>query len=153
MPIQQNFSIQVKKIYFKEYKNGKVGRKEGIIEKEIGRPMYIIKHPKWIVKRRHYNQLKKRYTSEPNYWREEPIKVIYDLFEVLIPQVAPEQKCSSKHKRQLSLTSDIDPKRNNTTFVKDKSRKREMCCVVMKALLTDTMNSSEKTISILYIFC
>ena len=43
-----------KKIYFKEYKNGKVGWKGDIIEKQIGRLVYIIKHPKWIVKR-HYN--------------------------------------------------------------------------------------------------
>ena len=32
-----------KKIYFKEYKNEKVGWKEGIIEKQIGRLVYIIK--------------------------------------------------------------------------------------------------------------
>ena len=79
------------KICFKEYKNRKVVWKEGIIEKRIGRLVYIIKHPKWIIKR-HYNQLKKRYTSGPNYRREEPIKVIYHLFKVPILQVPPEQK-------------------------------------------------------------
>ena len=46
------------------------------------------------------------------------IKVIYDLFEVLRPQVAPEQKCSSKRKRQPSLTLDIDPKRKKIRLLK-----------------------------------
>ena len=45
-----NFSSPYKKIYFKEYKNGKVSWKEGIIEKQIGRLVYIMKHPKLIVK-------------------------------------------------------------------------------------------------------
>ena len=51
------------------------------------------------------------YISKPNYCREEPIKVIYDLFEEPRHQVAPEQKRSSKRERQPSLTLDIDPKR------------------------------------------
>ena len=59
--------------------------------------MYIIKHPKWIVKR----QLKKRYIFEPNYCREEPIVVTYDLFEVTIPQVSPEQKRSGKCQKNI----------------------------------------------------
>ena len=83
------------KIYFNEYKKEKLGWKEGIIEKRIGRLEYIIKHPKWIVKRNN-NQVKKRYTSKPNYRGKEPIKVIYDLFEVARPQVAPAQKQSGK---------------------------------------------------------
>ena len=115
MQIQQNFSSPAKKIYFKENKNGKVGWKEGLIEKRIGRLEYIIKHPKWIVKR-HYNHLKKRYTIEPNYHREEPIKVIYDLFGILRLQVAPKQKRSSKRKRQSSLILDIDSKRKRYDF-------------------------------------
>ena len=77
--------------------------------------MYTIKHPKCIVKRP-YSQLKKKYTSEPNYLREKPIKVINDLFEASRLQVALEQKRSSKRKRQSSLTLDIDSKRKRYNF-------------------------------------
>ena len=39
------------------------------------------------------------YTSEPNYRREVQKKVIYDLLELPRPQVALEEKHSSKRKR------------------------------------------------------
>ena len=54
------------KICFKEYKNRNIGWKKGITETRNGRLVYIVKLRKWITKR-HNNQLKKRYTSEPNY--------------------------------------------------------------------------------------
>ena len=73
---------------------------------------------------RHYNHLEKRYTSEPNYRRKEPIKVIYDLSEVSRPQLASEQNHSSKHKRQPSLI--LIQKEKDTTFEEGKFQKREM---------------------------
>ena len=115
-----NFSSPAKKIILKSIKVGKVGWKEGIIEKLIERLVYIIKHPKWLVKR-HDNQLKKRYTSEQNYRREEPIKVTFDLFELPRPQVASKQKRPSRRKRQPSLT-----------FLKKWNVKRRRCCGVIK---------------------
>ena len=46
------------KIYFKNYKFGKVEWEEGIPDKRIGK-MYLIKNPKWVIKR-HLNQIKKK---------------------------------------------------------------------------------------------
>ena len=46
--------------------------------------MYIIKHPKWKV-HRHINQIKKRYTPNTKERVEEPMSVIYDVFEVPRP--------------------------------------------------------------------
>ena len=46
------------KIYFLDYHLGKATWLEGIIEKRIGNMMYIIKHPRWMV-RRHINQINK----------------------------------------------------------------------------------------------
>ena len=60
--------------------------------------MYIIKEPKKTIKR-HHNQIRKIYSEDINIQKEEPMKVIYDLFDVLTPLVAPEEKRSSKRKR------------------------------------------------------
>ena len=43
------------------------------------------------------------------------MKVIYDLFNVPTPSVAPEEKCSSKRKRTFSGIMVMNPKRKNTT--------------------------------------
>ena len=47
------------KIYFKNYKLGKATWEEGIIDKRIGKMLYLIKHPKWVIKR-HLNQINNR---------------------------------------------------------------------------------------------
>ena len=54
-----------------------------------------------------------------NNQKEEPMKVIYDLFDVPKPLIAPKEKRSSKHlkkrKRTFFGTMEINPKRKNTT--------------------------------------
>ena len=70
---------------------GKATWLEGLIEKIIAYMMYIIKHPRWKV-RRHINQKKKK---EPKH--KEPKFVIYDMFEV--PKPSPiQQNRTSKPK-------------------------------------------------------
>ena len=57
--------------------------------------------------------------------KEELMKVIYDLFDVLMPLVAPpfeEKRPSKKSKRTFSGTMEINPKRKNTIFRGEKSR-------------------------------
>ena len=67
-------------MYFLNYHLGNATWLEGIIEKTIGNMMYIIKQPRWKVSR-HINKMKKRYTPNTKERVEEPISVIYDMFE------------------------------------------------------------------------
>ena len=67
--------------------------------------MYIIKHPRWKV-RRHINQIKKRYTPNTNERVEEPMSVIYDMFKV--PRLS--QNRTGKRKR-IPRTMEVNPKR------------------------------------------
>ena len=112
--VDKKFYQPSENIYYKEYNNGKETWKEGVIDKRIGRLMYTIKHPKWNIKR-HYNQIRKRYTSDISNRKEEPMVVMYDLFEIPIPQIEPERR-SSKRKRQHTGTLDIEPKRKKYNF-------------------------------------
>ena len=73
------------KIYFKNYKFGKAMWEEGTIDKRIGKMLYLIKHPKWLSKR-HLNQMNKRYTWDVDQCKEKPMTVIYDMFNVSMPQ-------------------------------------------------------------------
>ena len=71
--------------------------------------MYIIKHPRWKV-RRHINKIRKRYTPNTKERVEEPMSVIYDIFEV--PRPSPlQQYRTSKRKRTPTGTMEINPKR------------------------------------------
>ena len=83
---------------------------EGTIDKRIGKMLYLIKNPKWVIKR-HLNQTKKtRYTADRDQHKEEPITVIYDMFDVSTPQPV-QQNHSSKQKWIPTGTMEIDPKR------------------------------------------
>ena len=73
-----------KKISFLNYHLGKTTWIEGIIEKRIGKMMFLIKHPKWKV-RRNTNQIKKKFTPDTNHRGEELMSMIYDVFEVPRP--------------------------------------------------------------------
>ena len=73
--------------------------------------MYIIKDPKKTIKR-HHNQIRKRYSEDRNKKRE-LMKVIYDLFNIPMPVVDPEEKCSSKQKKTFLGTMKINMKRKN----------------------------------------
>ena len=79
------------------------------------RLMYIIKNSKKSNKR-HYNKIRKRCSEDINNHKEEPMKVIHDLFNVSMTLVAPEEKSSSKMENKFSGTMEINPKRKNTTF-------------------------------------
>ena len=54
------------KIYFLNHHLGQATWIEGIIEKRIGKMMFVIKHPKWKVIR-HTNQIRKRYIPDTNH--------------------------------------------------------------------------------------
>ena len=56
--------------------------------------MYLIKDPKKTIKR-HENQIRKRFSEDINNKKEEPMKVIYDLFDVPMHFVASEEKRAS----------------------------------------------------------
>ena len=64
-------------IFFKEYGNGKEIWKAGVIDKRIGRLMYIIKNPKETIKG-HHNQIRKTYSEDINNQKVETMEVIYD---------------------------------------------------------------------------
>ena len=101
--------IALGKNYFLNYHLGKATWLEGIIGKRIGNMMYIIKYPRWKV-HRHINQIKKRYTPNTKERVEEPMSVIYDMFEV--PRPSPiQQNRTSKRKRTPTGTMEINPKR------------------------------------------
>lgn len=91
-----NPTTLAKKIYFKNYKLGKATWEEGTIDKRIGKMLYFIKHPKWVIKK-HLNQIKKRYTADVDQRKEEPMTVIYNMFNVSMPQPV-QQNRSSKRK-------------------------------------------------------
>ena len=55
------FYMTKENIFFREYSNGKEIWKAGVVDKRIGRLMYIIKDLKKTIKR-HHNQIMKRYT-------------------------------------------------------------------------------------------
>ena len=101
--------------FFKECKNRKEIWKAGIIDKHIRRITYIIKEVKKTIKR-HHDQMRKRYSDDINNQKEEPMKVIYDLFDVLMPLVTPDKNCPSKRKRTFSGTIEIKLKRKKYNF-------------------------------------
>ena len=98
--------------------------------------MYIIKDLKKSFKG-HHSQIRKRYSEDINNQKEEPMKVIYNLSDVPMPLVAPEEKHSSKQKRKFSGTMEINPKRKNTTFRGSSQFKKRGCCRVAEAPLQD----------------
>lgn len=57
-----------------------------------------------------------RYTEDIKNKKEVLVKVIYDLFDILMPLAAPEKKRSSKQKRKFTGTVDISPKRKKYDF-------------------------------------
>ena len=76
--------------------------------------MYIIKDPKKTINI-HHNQIRKRYSEDISDQKEEPMKVIYGLFDVPIPLVALEEKRLRKRKRTFSKAMEINQKTKSTT--------------------------------------
>ena len=95
--------------FFVNYHLSKATWLEGIIGKKIGNMMYIIKHPRWKV-RRHINQIKKKiYPKQKGTGSRTHIRS-YDMFEV--PKPSPiQQNRTSKPKSTPTGTMKINPKR------------------------------------------
>ena len=79
------------------YQVGKRYWDAGTIVKRIGRMTYLVKGPK-MVHKRHLNQTKSRHTHEENDTPVdvEPMEVLFDTFDVPIPQKAPETKMQQR---------------------------------------------------------
>ena len=83
--------------------------------------VYIVEGLKYTHKR-HQNQLQKRRLNDSNYvpqTEEEPIDIIFDMFDLDPPQLIPEIRRSGR-KRKFTDPLMIDPKRKNikSTFTK-----------------------------------
>ena len=79
------------------------------VEKRVGNMIYIIKGLQFTHKR-HLNQIRKRLLDDADNGpteEKEVMDVIYDTFDMLIPQAAPEQR-RLKRKRKIM---DVNPKR------------------------------------------
>ena len=74
----------------------------------------MIKDPKMTIQR-HHSQIRKRYSEDINNQKEEPMNVIYDLFNVPMPSVTSKKKGSSKRNMAFSGTTEINPKKNTTS--------------------------------------
>ena len=97
-------------VFYPMYQMGKRYWEVGIIVKRIGRMIYLVKGPK-MVHKRCLNQTKSRHTDEENNTQVdvEPIEVLFDIFDVPIPQKAPEAKIQkSQKKRRYTERIDIN---------------------------------------------
>ena len=85
------------KVFFRMFQSNKSYWEKGTVDKQIENIIYIIKGPRFTHKR-HLNQIRKRYSNTvENHPREEdPMDVMFDTFEVPIPQTATEQKIQKK---------------------------------------------------------
>ena len=63
-----------------------------------------------MIIKRNLNQIKKRYTLDVNQHKNEPMMVIYNMFDVSMPQPV-QQNRSSKQKQISTGIMEIDPKR------------------------------------------
>ena len=99
------------KIFYKVYRNNRTFWESGTIDKQIGNMVYMIQGPEFIHKR-HINQIRRRFTSceENSAPEEDIIDVVFDTFEVPIPETAPESR-KSKRKRKTTDFIVVNPKR------------------------------------------
>ena len=69
----------------------------GTVDKQIGSNIYIVNGPRFTHKRQ-LNQIRKRYsnTVENNPRLEDPMDFVFDTFDFLIPQTAPQLKIQKK---------------------------------------------------------
>ena len=83
------------------------------IEKRDDNKIYIIKGPQFTHHKRHLNQIRKRLSDNAESGSPEETEVmdvIYDTFDVPIPQAVPEQRCLKK-KRKMTDFIVVHPKR------------------------------------------
>ena len=73
------------------YQNNKTYWEMDIIEKRIRNMIYLVKRLKFVYNR-HLNQIKKQHSNveKNNCSEEEPMDIIFDTFNMLAPQTAPE---------------------------------------------------------------
>ena len=77
----------------------------------MGNMIYMVQGPKFIHKR-YVNQIRKRYESvvDKDSIEDDTMDVIFDTFEVPIPQSVPELR-RPKRKRKFTEPLEINPKR------------------------------------------
>lgn len=74
----------------------------------------LIVHDKRVyisAHKRHLNQMRKSYLDEQSIPEQDPMLVLYGVFNILMPQIAPETRLPSKRKRQSREVSDVNPHR------------------------------------------
>ena len=101
------------KVFLKRYKNGKEFWQDGVITQRVGKMLYMVKSKK-LIHKRHLNQLR-RFTEEISKDNEEPMDLLYDLFDIPTPPLPKTvvQKRTSKRKRTRVEHLSPDPKRKN----------------------------------------
>ena len=89
------------KVFFRIFQSNKSYWETGTVDKQIGNMIYIINGPRFTHKR-HLNQIRKWYsnTVENNPLEENPMDIVFDMFEVPIPQTAPKQGTHKKKKKK-----------------------------------------------------
>ena len=100
------------KVYFKMFKQNKTFWELGTIRQRVGNMVYIVEGPTFTHKR-HLNQLRKRWSDDPDINPpevEETMDIIYDMFDLPSPQPTPQTRRSSR-KRKTTELIDVNPKR------------------------------------------
>ena len=87
--LNERFYIPGEKIHFKEYKNGSEVGKEGLVNKRIGRQMYIIKDEKKKNGQKTLQSVEEM--IDINEKEVEPVQVIY-MFDVPMTIIDAEKK-------------------------------------------------------------
>ena len=107
---RKRFKIS-EKVFFRMFQINKTYWEKCTADKQIRNMIYIIKGPGFSHKR-HLNQIKKQHsnTVENNPREEDPMDLVFDTFEVPIPQTAPEQR-RSKRRREIMDLIEINPKK------------------------------------------
>ena len=75
------------KVFFKNFRAGKMHWEEGTVTKRIRQVIYDIKCEKFLRKhKQHWNQLRSRHTTEvTENTKEIPMEILYDSFEIPVP--------------------------------------------------------------------
>ena len=74
--------------------------------------VYLVKGPKFVHKR-YLNQIKKGHSNveKNNHPEEEPMDIMFDTFDMPVPQTSPEVRRQSKRKRIAMEIMEVNQKR------------------------------------------
>ena len=87
------------KVFLKSYKNGKEFWQDGVITQRVSKMLYMVKSKK-LKHKRYLNQLRRRFTEEISKDNEEPMEVLYDLFDIPtppLPEMVVQKRTSKKN--------------------------------------------------------